>query len=213
MKGLTEKQPKCRAVLHGKQLIEWQLEALERSGIVDISVVRGYLADNFQYPLKYFENSRWAETNMVVSLMAACEWLEGDTCIVSYSDIVYRPECIRILANSDADIAVAYDPNWERLWGMRFEDPLSDAETFRLDGDNVIEIGGKTMRIEDIQGQYLGLLRFTPKGWGTVSKYICEQPPEVNDQLDMTGLLRALIDQGVTITGVPIESNWYEVDH
>jgi len=45
----------------------------------------------------------------------------------------------------------------------RFADPLADAEIFRINAaGQLLEIGGKTTRIEDIEGQYVGLLKFTP---------------------------------------------------
>ena len=48
-------------------------------------------------------------------------------------------------------------------------DPLSDAETFRIDASGeLLEIGGKTGKIEDIEGQYMGLLKFTPTAWTAV---------------------------------------------
>ena len=82
--------------------------------------------------------------------------------ITSYSDIVYSVDTITKLINF-SDIVITYDPNW--LWQMRFNNPLSDAENFRLDGDRLIEIGLKASSIEEIEGQYMGLLKFTPAGW------------------------------------------------
>ena len=38
---LTDNLPKCRTILHGKELIQWQLEAMEEASIKEISIVRG----------------------------------------------------------------------------------------------------------------------------------------------------------------------------
>ena len=212
MKSLTENQPKCRAVLHGKQLIEWQMQALRDGGIANIAIVRGYLAENFTYPIEYFENERWFQTNMVVSLLKASEWLENFPCVVSYSDIVYSADAVNRLKNAEGDITIAYDKNWLRLWSMRFDDPLSDAETFRLDGNRVVEIGGRAKSTGEIKGQYMGLFRFSPKGWSEVKNYLSSLPQSVVDKLDITALLQALIQGKVEITATPIADNWYEVD-
>jgi L-glutamine-phosphate cytidylyltransferase len=212
MKLLTEKQPKCRAVLHGKQLIEWQMEVLKAAGIDDISIVRGYLSGNFKYQLKYFENERWSGTNMVASLLKASEWLDKYPCIISYSDIVYSPDAVNRLQNIEGDITIAYDKNWIRLWSMRFNDPLSDAETFQLDQNLVVEIGGKASSIDEIEGQYMGLFRFTPNGWFKVKSYLNSIPQNVVDDLDMTSLFQLLIKEKIPISAVPIVDNWYEVD-
>ena len=70
---------------------------------------------------------------------------------------------------SKAGLAVTYDPHWLKLWKKRFGDPLIDAETFRLNSDkSLVEIGNKPKSLSEVEGQYMGLLRFTPAGWNEV---------------------------------------------
>ena len=209
---LTRDQPKCRTVLHDKELIQWQLDALTSASIEEIAIVRGYLAETFDFDLTYFENKRWSETNMVMSLYAAREWLENDICITSYSDIVYSSDAVKRLIDADGDIVMTYDPNWKDLWSMRFDDPLSDAETFRLEGDRVVEIGNHASSIEEIEGQYMGLVKYTPKGWAQVAEYFRKFSQDELDKLDMTSLLQGIIHSGVIVNTVPIKDKWFEVD-
>ena len=55
---------------------------------------------------------------------------------------------------------MTYDPNWLGLWIQRFGDPLLDAETFRLTPEHTLaEIGNKPKSVEEVQGQYMGLLQ------------------------------------------------------
>ncbi len=212
MGKLTSEQPKCRTVLHGKSLIDWQLESLHGAGIDEIAIVRGYLANTFDFDVTYFENPRWAETNMVMSLVMANKWLCTDTCVVSYSDIVYSSDAVRRLIAANGDIVITYDPNWRQLWKKRFDAPLSDAETFRLDKGRVIEIGNRASSMEEIEGQYMGLTRFTPRGWNEVSDFLSGYTQEEQDKMDMTKLLQGLIANGVKITATAIGDAWYEVD-
>jgi len=212
MGDLTSELPKCRTKLHGKSLIDWQLEALRNSGIDDIAIVRGYLADTFDYNVQYFENSRWAETNMVMSLAASERWLQADTCLVSYSDIVYSSDTVTRLMSAKGDICITYDKNWKELWELRFDEPLSDAETFKLNNDQVIEIGNKTASYKNIEGQYMGLTRFTPTGWEKVTQLLSKINKKQQDCLDMTMLFQELIAIDTQIFAVPINDNWYEVD-
>ena len=94
---------------------------------------------------------------MVMSLAAAAPSLRGGPVIVSYADIFYRRDVVRDLTSANGDLVVAYDRQWRDLWSRRFTDPLSDAETFRLDAaGNLLEIGGKTTDIGEIEGQYMG---------------------------------------------------------
>jgi hypothetical protein len=76
---------------------------------------------------------------------------------------LYSADAVRSLIDCLAPLAVAYDPAWLALWTRRFGDPLLDAETFRLDpSGHLLEIGNKPQRVEEVQGQYMGLLRFYP---------------------------------------------------
>ena len=208
----TDELPKCRTELNGKDLIQWQLDGLQGAGIKEISIVRGYLAHTFGFDLTYFENARWAETNMVMSLLSAEEWLINNTCITSYSDIVYSVDAVKLLKEAPYDIVMSYDPNWEQLWSVRFEDPLSDAETFRLDGHRVIEIGNRTSSISEIEGQFMGLVKFTPLGWKKTKAYLEQFAQQELDKMDMTKLLQGLIKVGIEVHATPIRDQWFEVD-
>jgi len=212
MGDLTNNLPKCRTLLHGKELIQWQLDAMERAAIKEISIVRGYLAETFDFDVTYFENERWPHTNMVTSLVTAKEWLETDTCITSYSDIVYSADAVKRLIDFPGDIVITYDPNWSDLWQMRFDNPLSDAETFQLDGDRVVEIGHRASSVQEIEGQYMGLLKYTPAGWAKVKEYLIRYTQDEIDNIDITKLLQGLIVSGVIINAVAIMDKWFEVD-
>jgi choline kinase len=212
---LTDDRPKCLVEIAGKALIERQVAALRRGGVEEIAVVRGYRAAMIDLPgLCYFANERWAETNMVMSLVAAAPWLHAGPAIVSYADIFYRSELVRGLAGAPGELAIAYDRAWRRLWTRRFADPLGDAETFRMDAaGRLLEIGGKTARMEEIEGQYMGLLRFTPAAWRAVEALLGTLAAPVRDRLDVTGLLRRLLAQGETIGTVGTDGQWGEIDN
>lgn len=215
MKNLTEERPKCLVELHGKPLLELQLAALHGAGIEQVAIVTGYKRELLSNRgLVEFHNPRWAETNMVTSLACAQEWLRGEPCVVSYSDIFYEASAPRLLMETNAELAITYDPNWRVLWESRFEDPLSDAETFKMDDRRVLlEIGQKPTRIEDIQGQYMGLLRFTPAGWSKVETLRASLDDRLRDRLDMTGMLQRLIaGHGAQILALPYSERWGEVD-
>jgi choline kinase len=210
----TEDCPKCLVELAHKPLIQRQISALRGGGVSSIGIVRGYLADRIDIQdVTYFENQRWAETNMVMSLAAAAAWLRSDSVVISYADIFYGRDIVRDLAASAGDLVVAYDRDWRSLWTRRFVDPLSDAETFRTDVDgNLIDIGRRTTEIDDIEGQYMGLLKFTPQGWREVEAVLAAVDAKTRDAMDMTTLLRRLLDAGFPISTVRIAGQWGEID-
>jgi L-glutamine-phosphate cytidylyltransferase len=80
------------------------------------------------------------------------------------ADVFYRGDLMRGMAGAPGQLVISYNRVWRRLWTRRFADPLADAETFRMDAaGQLFEIGGKTTRIEDIEGQYMGLLKIHAK--------------------------------------------------
>jgi choline kinase len=209
-------RPKCLVELAGKPLIERQIAALRRGGVDEIGVVRGYRAELIDFPgLCYFANERWAETNMVMSLAAAASWLRSGPVIVSYADIFYRSELVRGLASAPGQLVISYDRAWRRLWTRRFADPLADAETFRINASGqLLEIGGKTTRIEDIEGQYMGLLKFTQPAWSAVEALLGTLDTAIRDRLDVTGLLRRLLSGNeLPIGTLATDGQWGEIDN
>jgi L-glutamine-phosphate cytidylyltransferase len=214
MGATTSNAPKCLTRLAGKPLLHWQLSALRAAGVQDVAVVRGYLADQLvAHDFHTFDNPRWSQSNMVVTLTCAEPWLSAHTCLISYADIVYHPDIIGQLISAPGDIVIAYDRLWHFLWEERFENPLADAETFQADPDGRLrDIGRRPGNKSEVQGQYMGLLKFTAAGWRRIQKSLDALSPEAKDKLDMTSLLRRLLDEGVRIETVPVSGRWCEVD-
>ena len=216
MGSLCDERPKCLVELEGKPLIERQIAALRRGGVDDIGVVRGYRAEMIGFPsLSYFANERWAETNMVMSLAAAAPWLRSAPVIVSYADIFYRGELVRGLIDAPGQLVISYDRAWHRLWTQRFADPLVDAETFRINpAGQLLAIGGKTTKVEEIMGQYMGLLKFTPPAWAAIEELLATLDAPIRDRLDMTGLLRLLLARKeFPINTFATDGQWGEIDN
>lgn len=214
MGDLTKEIPKCLVPVAGRPLIEWQVDALRQAGVEQIGVVRGYLGHKIGLcGVHYFENVRWDRTNMVSSLCCGREWLRAGPCVVSYSDIVYPARTICSLIEAEGDIVIGNNLEWRRLWESRFEDPLADAETFRVSPAGVLlEIGGKPGSLDEIEGQYMGLLKFTPEGWARVETFLREVSEADRRRLDMTALLQKLLVAGMSVRTVPIRDLWFEID-
>ena len=78
----------------------------------------------------------------------------------------------------------------------------------------MLEIGGKPTRIEDIEGQYMGLLKFTPSAWNAVEALLSTLDPATRDRLDMTGLLaRLLAERHLPIATFGTDGQWGEIDN
>ncbi len=210
--SLTDDKPKCLVEFKGKSLLHWQVSALQSAGLKNIAIVTGYLEDKIQHSAlkKKFENKNWQTSNMVASLFCADEYMMEGTTLVSYSDIFYEARFVESLMSDDSDIAITYDINFKKLWLARFDDPLQDLESFKIDEDSFLqEIGKKPKNLDEIQGQFMGLLKFTKQGWSEAK--IILQDHDIN-KLDCTTMLQILITNGKKIKAVAISGIWGEID-
>ena len=219
LRPYTLDRPKCMVEIGSVSLIDRQLAILKAEGLADIVMIGGYKADMLKREgIKLKINSRYYETNMVWTLFSAEEELEGDV-IVSYGDIVYSSEILQALLKSNADIAITIDKEWESYWRARNEDPLDDAETLKLREDGTIfEIGKKPKSLDEIEGQYMGLIKLTAKGVNQLieifhnSKHNEDILGKKVESAYMTDLLQAVINSNYPVTAVPVYGNWVEVD-
>jgi len=213
----TKNLPKCLTTLKGKTLLERQLDALTTAGIEEIAVITGYKSEEITKrfgDLKYFHNENWENTNMVATLLKADEWLKSDACIISYSDIVYTKKAVELLKNSAEDIAITYYTEFLKLWQRRFKNPLEDLETFKIDENSYLtEIGARAKSLDEIEGQYMGLLKFSPNGYEKIRSSMGEDMPKPVERIDMTGLLSYLLAKNIKIKAVSYNELWLEADN
>ena len=205
--------------IDGISLIDRQLSVLKAEGLDNIVMVGGYKSEMLKREsVKLKLNPRYYETNMVWTMFCAEEELEGGV-IVSYGDIVYSTGILQALLKSKADIAVTIDKEWENYWKERNENPLNDAETLKLRDDGTIsEIGQKPKSLSEIEGQYMGLMKFSAEGIKQI-KQIFNTAVKTGGLLGkpvensyMTDLLQAVIDTDSLVTAVPVHGEWVEID-
>lgn len=212
LRPLTDDRPKCLVPLHGRALLEWQLASLREGGAQEIAVVGGYRSEQLHAPgIEIIVNSAYESSNMVESLWCAREAL-ADGALVSYGDIVFSADLARKMLSSPHDISVAVDRRWLQYWQRRFERPLDDAESLAVAQDGCIRsIGKKGVKLEDIEGQYIGMVSLRRKG--VEALWDCRRLMGVRARTAyMTDLLQAAADRGHRVHAVWIEGGWLEVD-
>ncbi|HLU06902.1 MAG TPA: phosphocholine cytidylyltransferase family protein [Woeseiaceae bacterium] len=223
LRPLTNDRPKCMVELKGKPLLHHQLEVLEAVGIrkEDIALAAGYLQEALVAPgITQIRNEQYASTNMVGTLFAAQEFMRpGEDLIVSYGDIVYRADVLRKLLATRGDLVVAADLDWYELWSQRMEDPLEDAETFKMTAEGrVLELGKKPQSRDEVHAQYIGLIKIAgDKVADFISCYHSMDKSARYDGKDfdnmyMTSLIQYLIDNGWEVQAALINGGWLEVD-
>ncbi|WP_223788535.1 NTP transferase domain-containing protein [Marinicella meishanensis] len=217
---LTEDRPKCLIELGGQTLLAHQHAALHLNGISDITVVGGHQHQAISaagFPC--LVNPDYQHTNMVASLFCAEQLLQQHiTTVLVYGDIVFRPDCLTQLLNTTGDVVVMSDVDWHDLWSLRFDDVLSDAESFVLnDKKEIIELGQSVNDISQIQGQFTGLLKVD----GQACQRVCQayqtllnnsDNPEQTKRMYMTDFIQHLIHSGWHVTASEVNRGWLEID-
>ena len=172
----------------------------------------------------YYKNRKFDETNMVETLFCAKEELVGDI-IISYADIIYEKNTLQKLIESEQKIGVVIDKKWEMYWNKRFENPLDDVESLKIDTKgNIIEIGQKTNNLNEIQGQYIGLMKFNSEGTKKLLDFYqrCREKSEkggnpLNPKIEFkksyfTDLLQGLVTDGNELKPIFVNGGWLEFD-
>ena len=221
LKPLTNNKPKCLVELLGKPLLNHQLDVLNKKGIEDIYVATGYLQNkiNDQRITQKFFNPRYDETNMVVSLFSAEEIMEGDDLLITYGDIVYSDDVINKVLCDDSNIGVVVDKGWRAYWEARMDDPLSDVESLKInDSGEITELGSKAFDLDEIQGQYIGMIKIRKD---YVSKFItyykhldrrAVYDGNDFDNMYMTSFLQKITEELTPLKPIYIQNGWVEID-
>jgi len=219
LRPLTDEIPKCMVPLEGVPLLERQLATAREVGLTDLHVATGYREDVIDYPgvVKHY-NAAYDRTNMVATLFCA-ETIMDDDLIVSYGDIVYQPDVLQSVIDAPHPVSVVVDKEWEHYWRARQEDPLIDAETMKLGPDDtILELGKKPESLEDIQGQYIGLMKFTRQALAAIRPFYhgldraAIYDGKSYDNMYMTSFLQMIADRLMPLHAVYIRNGWMEID-
>ena len=214
MNELTQESHKCEMLVSGRMLVDLLIESMGRAGISELAACTGYLRENVASHFHTeFYNPLWRSSNMVLSLFLASNWMETDATIVSYADVIIPFSLLRSASAADGDICIPVDLGWEALWTSRFGDPLIDSETLRYDSDNnLIEIGNRPYSLAEVQAQFMGVVKITPRGWAQLKEMLGKLPLAEVLRIDMTSMLSLAVRSGINVKCLPTEEIWCEVD-
>ena len=224
LRPFTDDKPKAMVELRGRTIIQRQLDIFKTVGISSIVIVGGHGFNTLRDTgCTLIENIDYLKTNMVYSLLCARDYLNDDV-IVSYGDIIYEPIILETIMRSERNISVAVDTNWLSYWKLRFDNPLSDAETLRIGKkQELIEIGNKPRNYKDIEAQFMGLMKINKRGLEDILT-LCDSINTKNDELPLnlngkpvevaytTDLLNQLIIENISVSAIMVSGTWVEVD-
>ena len=219
----TDDRPKCLVEIAGKTILQRQLDAYRAAGVTDISVVRGYRADQIDLPgLRFFENPDYRTNNILVSLFRAEEAMEGGF-LFSYSDIVFRPEVTATLAASPADYGLVIDRRWSDAYHGRDLHPVSEAELSHVESGRVLALGKRVVPYEQAHGEFIGHAKFSARAAALMRAEYHRLESTLGPDAPfgtaprfqvayLTDLLNHLIAAGEHMESVDIDGGWREID-
>ena len=223
LKKHTENLPKCMLDFGGKTLLQRQLDAYKKCGIQNISLIRGYKKEKINYKaIKYFENTDYKNNNILNSIFYAEKIINGNI-IISYSDILFDSSVVERTLASDHDISVVVDIDWRGYYVGRKDHPISEAENVIFNSNNEVEkIGKINTGKEEVHGEFIGMVRLSDRGaeifkehFHRLKKIYWNKPfqrAKIFQKAYLTDFIQELVDIGIKVHCVIIESGWKEID-
>ena len=223
LKKHTENLPKCMLDFGGKTLLQRQLDAYKKCGIKDISLIRGYKKEKINYKgIKYFENTEYKNNNILNSIFYAEKIINGNI-IISYSDILFDSSVVERTLNSDHDISVVVDIDWRGYYVGRKDHPISEAENVIFNSNNVVQkIGKINTGKEEVHGEFIGMIKLSNRGTEIFKEHFHRlkriywnkpfQRAKTFQKAYLTDFIQELVDIGIKVHCVIIESGWKEID-
>ena len=110
---------------------------------------------------------------MVYSLFKAKSWLLNHNCLICYGDIYYDRNIINKLIKKKGSFVLPSNKNWKKHWSLKYKNPLSDLETFKIDNKKYLkQIGSKAQNYSDISGQFMGLVKINKSSSKNYLEYL-----------------------------------------
>ena len=223
LKKHTENLPKCMLDFGGKTLLQRQLDSYKKCGIKDISLIRGYKKEKINYKgIKYFENTDYKNNNILNSIFYAEKVINGNI-IISYSDILFNSSVVERTLDTDHDISVVVDIDWRGYYVGRKDHPISEAENVIFNSNNEVEkIGKINTGKEEVHGEFIGMIKLSNRGteifkehFHRLKKIYWNKPfqrAKIFQKAYLTDFIQELVDIGIKVHCVIIESGWKEID-
>lgn len=205
---LTGGNPKSFVEIHGKKLIEYNLDILRQLGVKEIIIVTGYRQDAFEELTKNMSDVRlvynpfYEMVNVLGSFYMGMHDLHDDF-LYLHADTLCDPGILEQLAQFPADMNLPVDYK------------VCDEEAMKVRSSNgkIVQIT-KQMPPEDADGEFIGIASFRqnviPKLQAAVEKLLEEK--QFSEYFEAA--IQRLIDtEDYSIEPIPMDNAfWAEID-
>ena len=212
--------PKSLIPINDETIFDRQKKVFKNKNISNIVVITGPENKFSDKNITYIQDEENEKHDILGSLLVAKKYL-SDELIISYSDIIFEEKIIQQLLDTEGDIVIAEDLNWEIAYEGRTEHPLSEAENVLLNKKQILEIKKNIQNDKHTIGEFLGLVKMTKKGAKMFLEKI--EDLEINhrgpfhnamslEKGYLTDMIQELIDSSIEVTPSFIVGKWCEID-
>lgn len=160
---LTQDQPKCAIPIHGRSILEWQINELLKFNVSPIHVVAGFGAATVEIIISKYDNRHaihalynpfFALADNLISCWTARHEMMDDFILLNGDTLFETAVLERVLAAPPAPITLVTD-----------QKSHYDADDMKVvvQGTQLMRIG-KTLPLEQVNGESIGMIRFQDAG-------------------------------------------------
>ena len=133
------KLPKALLEVNDQTILSRQISILKKMGIGEIIVITGPYTEKFpSIDVTYVNDQKFEEHDILGSLMEAREHIFGDV-IITYSDIIFEDLILKNILQTNYDIGIPVDLNWEKSYEGRTQHPKSEADNVLIENGKIGE--------------------------------------------------------------------------
>ena len=136
---------------------------------------------------------------------------------------MFEKESVDRLLASTQDISIVVDIDWTGYCDNRKDHPVEEAESVVFDANNkVVQIGKILTERHDIHGEFIGMMKLTPRGAEIFKKHFHNakklywgkpfQRSQLFEKAYLTDMIQEMVDLGVCVHCTIIERGCREID-
>lgn len=219
--------PKVLDVIDGKTVLERQVDSFKSQGVTCLGVVGGYHYDKLEEFLdtspslmshvRLLDNADWVNTTEVVSLDKGLNTVDTTLPLfISYGDIVFRNQVLTRMNQSDADIVIAVDPEFNPENYNEFI--YGDTPYVKYLPNNKFKVTGVDLKSHDSKGtpscgSSVGLFKINTQAGLEALKDATRYISQFSDARFISVLAELLANYRVSIEGVYVNSyEWVDIN-
>jgi len=190
--------PKCLLKVGGKELLEYQLDALYSYNIKGVALVTGHHADKVKGKAgnraKCIFNPLYDKGGILFSFQAAKDYVYGKEFIYMAGDIIFHPKILELILNQKGDIVLGVEKK---------ECDEEDSKALISEGE-IIKMGKKIKPVsnKELMTEFVHIAKFSEKGSQLFFDSISDVFKEHGKYAFMMDALNAVIKRGIKLIPV-----------